>query len=50
MYVITKGKGLYVAIPGNKKSYTNRKELARKFATYAEAKDNCCGNEWPVEL
>jgi hypothetical protein len=49
-WIITKGKGLYVSEPGSKKSYTNRKDRSRKFWTYDDAKADCCGNEWPVEL
>lgn len=47
MYVLirTTGKQLYVAPEGQKHSYTNKLERARKFSTKEEAERNKCGNE-----
>lgn len=44
------GHRALVAIPGSKKSYTSSIRNAQKFDTYDEALDECCGNEYPVEL
>jgi len=50
MWIIKKvdGRNQYVAEPGRKKAYTI-KRCARKFATYDAAKQDCCGNETPIQ-
>jgi hypothetical protein len=51
LYVIRKnGSNQYVALPGLKKSYTTRRESARRFKTAQEAQADCCGNETVVPL
>ena len=52
MYVIKRldQGGGYVAISGHPSSYTNSIRLMRRYDTYEEAKNSCCGNEMPVLL
>lgn len=42
--------GGYVAMPGSKKAYTNKKSLARRFPTREDANtDRCIQNEIVME-
>ena len=51
IYAIKNNKtGLYVSKPGRGKSYTNRIEYAQLFRTLEDAKKDCCGNEYLVEV
>ena len=53
MYLIkrTDKRGLYVAQPGRKNSYTNVLRYARKFRTKEEAeKERCEGNEIVIDM
>lgn len=51
MYVIRhNSKGLYVALPGRRKSYTDRLQYAQQFSTFDQAKSNACGNEIVLPL
>lgn len=43
-YVVKK-HGLYVAKPGQPRSYTSLRTNAQEYETMEEAKANCCGNE-----
>jgi hypothetical protein len=45
-------KGKFVAVVGNKTSYTDRRSAnVRKFKTYEDAKRECCiENECVIEL
>lgn len=38
----------FVAPAGSEKSFTTKRERARRFKSLYEAEANCCGNERPV--
>ena len=49
-YVIKNSNGMYVSTPGSHKSFCRKLKYCSTFNSYNEAKEECCGNEYPVSV
>jgi hypothetical protein len=49
-YVLQRGDGAFVTMPGSEKSYTRTLRKARSYSTAEAAQRDACGNETPVPV
>ena len=49
-YVVKNSNGMYVSAPGREQSFCKKLKHCRVFESEEEAKADCCGNEWPVNV